>query len=1186
MKLTSLFVLVFCFQLNASIYSQEARISLDLDKVPMEKVFSEIQNQSDFAFTYSSLDILEFNNLSIHVSDALIKNVLNDCLKNTDLTYEVINKHIIIKKKTTKDIEDKEKRLIKGKVVDEDNNPLPGVSVVLKSDKSKGVATDINGEFNFSVNAKAGDILIFSFIGMKTKEVKLTAKDNYLVKMKSDAEQLEEVIVSTGYQKIDRKLFTGSAAKINAKDAKMDGVVDVGRMLEGKAAGVSVQNVSGTFGAAPKIRVRGASSIYGDTKPLWVVDGVVLEDVVDVSPDQLSSGDATTLISSSVAGINADDIQDFQILKDASATALYGARAMNGVIVITTKKGKAGKTSINITSELTVKMKPTYDDYDILNSQDHMSILLELERKGWLNHSDASRAKDGGVFNKMYNLINTYDPKTGFGLKNTPGERAKFLQRYELANTDWFDVLFRNSLTQNHSLSISSGTENSRYYVSASLLNDEGWSVADKVNRYTINMKGDFDITDKLTFGIQANASVREQKVPGTFKRVDDKVNGQYSRDFDINPFSYALNTSRTLTPYDENGNYEFFRLNYSPFNILYEFENNYIDLNVLDLNIQAELNYKFSKALDYKFVGAMRYVKATNEHKIKENSNVANAYRAADDSTIRGYNRFLYRDKNNPDAEPIPVLPYGGFYNREDNKLVNFYFRNIVNFNKIYDDIHSVNVLAGQELKYADRQNTWFNGPGYQYDKGGVPFIDYKFYQKLIESGFNPYGMEESYDRFIAAFANAGYSYAGKYTVNGTCRIDGSNRLGKSKDARWLPTWNISAKWNAKEESFMKEVDWLSYLSLRGTYGLTASMGPAKNSTAIYMNEVTFRNREVEKESSIYRESGENSELTWEKQYETNIGLDMGFLSNRISLTVDAYKRKGFDLIAYIKTSGIGGEMWKFANYADMDSKGIEFTLNTKNINYKGFSWTTNITYAYNENEITNLKSEPDVYDLVKPEGGPMEGYPVRSLFSLRFGGLEERGLPQFYNEEGEKVISEVDFQSSEYKHLKYDGCIDPKVTGGVSNVFEYKNWRLNVFCTYQFGNVIRLYPTYNSAYSDWDAMTKGMLNRWVMSGEENITNIPVVNSNRLDSEMSDLRTAYNAYNYSDQRIAKGDFVRLKEVSLSYQLPKTFVSKIGFKSMSFKAQATNYFILIVSLMDRILSSLVLVGLQCLCQNK
>ncbi len=195
----------------------------------------------------------------------------------------------------------------------------------------------------FLLMLRAGDILIFSFIGMKTKEVKLTAKDNYLVKMKSDAEQLEEVIVSTGYQKIDRKLFTGSAAKINAKDAKMDGVVDVGRMLEGKAAGVSVQNVSGTFGAAPKIRVRGASSIYGDTKPLWVVDGVVLEDVVDVSPDQLSSGDATTLISSSVAGINADDIQDFQILKDASATALYGARAMNGVIVITTKKGKAGK---------------------------------------------------------------------------------------------------------------------------------------------------------------------------------------------------------------------------------------------------------------------------------------------------------------------------------------------------------------------------------------------------------------------------------------------------------------------------------------------------------------------------------------------------------------------------------------------------------------------------------------------------------------------------------------------------------------------------------------------------------------------------------------------------------------------------------------------------------------------------
>lgn len=275
-------------------------------------------------------------------------------------------------------------------------------------------------------------------------------------------------MVVTGYQKIDRRLFTGAATRVNAEDAKMDGVMDIGQMLEGKAAGVSVQSVSGTFGTAPKIRVRGASSIYGDSKPLWVVDGVVLEDVVDISPDDLSSGDAATLISSAVAGLNTDDIENFQILKDASATALYGARAMNGVIVVTTKRGKKGVTKVSYTGEFSMRLKPSYGSYNIMNSRDQMSVYRELESKGWLNHAEISRQSNGGIYKKMYDLINTYDPINGkFGLENTPEARAAFLKKYEMQNTDWFDVLFKNTLTQNHSVSLTGGSDKSNYYFSA-----------------------------------------------------------------------------------------------------------------------------------------------------------------------------------------------------------------------------------------------------------------------------------------------------------------------------------------------------------------------------------------------------------------------------------------------------------------------------------------------------------------------------------------------------------------------------------------------------------------------------------------------------------------------------------------------------------------------------------------------
>ncbi|PXX95020.1 SusC/RagA family protein, partial [Marinifilum breve] len=902
-------------------------------------------------------------------------------------------------------------------------------------------------------------------------------------------------------------------------------------------------------------------SIYGDTKPLWVVDGVVLEDVVDISPDQLSSGDAATLISSSVAGINADDIESFQILKDASATALYGARAMNGVIVITTKKGRAGKNSIRVTSEFTMKMKPKYANYDILNSQDQMEMFLEMEENGWLSYADVMRSKDAGVFHKMYSLIESYEDGK-YGLEHTDEAKSGFLRRYERANTDWFDVLFRNSLQQNHSVSFSGGSETSKFYVSTSWLNDAGWTIADRVDRYTVNMRGDFEVTDKLTVGIQTKGSIREQKTPGTFNRSNDVVSGNYSREFDINPFSYALNTTRTITPRDEDGNLEYVRMNYAPFNILEEYKNNYINLDVLDLSIQADLGYKFNKHLDYKFTGSMRYVKSANEHIIKEGSNVVAAYNAGiDDPVISDANKYLWRDITYPNSRKISVLPNGGFYNKETNTMKNFYIRNMLNYNRIFDEIHSVNVMLGQELKYVDRQSDYFNGYGYQYNKGGVVFTDPNIIKSTNESGFSYFGMQEFRDRFVAGFANLAYSYKGKYTFNGTARVDGSNQLGQSKSARYLPTWNLSGKWNAKEESFLTDVEWLSNLSFRGTYGLTASMGPANNASIVYRNAITTTPYDSEKQNAMYAASLENSELTWEKQYETNIGFDMS-LFNRISLSVDAYRRKGFDLIAFVRTSGIGGEGWKFANYADMTSKGIEFSLGTRNIVSDAFNWTSNVTFAYNKNEITSLKNRPIIYDLVKAEGGALQGGPVRGLYSIPFAGLNEYGLPTFYDENG-NVTTQVYFQDNAISHLKYEGSIDPKITGGFSNIIEYKNWKLNVFCSYQFGNKIRLYPSFHASYSDMDAITKDMKNRWLMPGDEEYTNIPVIASKELyDKYGYQLESTYNAYNYSDQRVAKGDFIRLKEISLEYRIPKEFLNRFGLTSASLKAQGTNLWLM------------------------
>ena len=310
-----------------------------------------------------------------------------------------------------------------------------------------------------------------SYIGMKTQEIPIKT-GTIRILMKPDAEVLEEVVV-TGMQKMDKRLFTGAATKLDAEGVKLNGMADISRGLEGRAAGVSVQNVSGTFGTAPKIRVRGATSIYGSSKPLWVVDGVIMEDAVEVSADQLSSGDAETLISSAIAGLNADDIESFQILKDGSATSIYGARAMAGVVVITTKRGQAGVSRINYTGEFTSRLKPNYDNFNIMGSQEQMGVYNEMAEKGWLIFSDTYRASNSGVYGKMYQLINSYNPKNqSWGLVNTPEAQAAYLQMAEMRNTNWFDELFNNNITMNHSISISSGTEKAKYYGSISIYND------------------------------------------------------------------------------------------------------------------------------------------------------------------------------------------------------------------------------------------------------------------------------------------------------------------------------------------------------------------------------------------------------------------------------------------------------------------------------------------------------------------------------------------------------------------------------------------------------------------------------------------------------------------------------------------------------------------------------------------
>ena len=360
---------------------------------------------------------------------------------------------------------------VTGTVVDTDGEPVIGANVIVEG-TGIGVTTDNNGRFVIkNVPAKAKRLVV-TYIGMEKKTVSVSSNVKIVMSM---AENTFGEVVVTGMQKTDRRLFTGATSKVDAEKVKLDGVPDISRALEGRVAGVSLQHVSSTFGTAPKIRVRGATSIYGSSSPLWVVDGVIMEDAVSVSADDLSSGDAETLISNAIAGLNPDDIESFQVLKDGSATSIYGARAMAGVVVITTKKGRAGHSSINYTGEFTYRLKPSYSTYNISNSQEQMGIYKEMAAKGWLEFSQVANSSSAGLYGKMYSLIDQYNTSGGkFGLPYTQSAMNQYLQQAEFRNTDWFDMLFKNNVMQNHSVSISTGTEKANLYASLSAYYDPG----------------------------------------------------------------------------------------------------------------------------------------------------------------------------------------------------------------------------------------------------------------------------------------------------------------------------------------------------------------------------------------------------------------------------------------------------------------------------------------------------------------------------------------------------------------------------------------------------------------------------------------------------------------------------------------------------------------------------------------
>lgn len=569
-------LLVFCFFLisgaMANTYSQEQVVSLDLRHCDVNTLCWEIWKQTGLCFIYNEAHVKSLGTFDVKATDKTVEEVLDEVFANTSLRYFFENDIIYIVQREGKDEEKKSKSVVvKGFVYDEKKQPLPGVNVRIKG-TTIGVITDVNGYFTIMLPDSLTSELIFSFVGYKTCKRNLSALKDSIIMLEPDCCELEEV-VSYGYYNVDKRKLTSAVTSLKADDILVMGKNSIDQLLEGHVPGMIFMQNSGQVGATPRIKIRGTTTVLGNQSPLWVVDGVILSDPVNIDPQQLNDLDFVNLLGNAISGINPEDIDQIDILKDASATAIYGPRASNGVIVITTKKGKIGKPSIRYSFAGTFRQRPRYSDrnVNVMNSQERIDFSRELIRE----RSPLNNLTSWVGYEAAY--IDYYSGKISYE------EFKKRVNVMETANTDWLGILLKNTFSHNHTVNVSGGDANIRYYTSIGYMDEKGNIRGEENKRYSLtsNLNMRFN-SFSLQFSIRG--SVQKRSYTPQAVGVTD----------------YAYNTARSVSPYDEVGNLRFYEkeneAGYSaPFNILNEMRNSSDKINTNQLGFTLNLNYEIS---------------------------------------------------------------------------------------------------------------------------------------------------------------------------------------------------------------------------------------------------------------------------------------------------------------------------------------------------------------------------------------------------------------------------------------------------------------------------------------------------------------------------------------------------------------------------------------------------------------
>lgn len=1047
-----------------------------------------------------------------------------------------------------------------GRVTDTDGAPVIGAGLVCIEKNTAGTTTDLDGNFSITLPAGAKTVK-FSSVGMKEFVYQLIPgrTENVRIIMEWENTELDQVVV-TGYAQTSVKRITGSVAVLNSEKFEAKAISSVDALMQGEVAGVSIKSLSGQPGTQAKITIRGSNNITGSSAPLWVVDGVPLQSESPVlSSEQLATGGFDNIFVNGIGNINPNDIESITILKDAAAAAIYGSRAANGVIVVTTKKGEAGKMRISYNNTFSWSFKPERS-LNLMNSSEKLSWEDEL----WNEFSAAKYAAsltDNTVIYPVVGIVGQI--RAGLGdfasMKGDKAAQDKYIESLRNVDTNWYNLLFHNSFSQGHHLSLSGGSGKSTYYVALGLNDEDGMLIHNDYRRYNVNAKMTLTPTDWARIDVGMEAARQESKMP--YSTVDPFYyaffSNPYERAYNADGSYAADNTWFTLGYYNGRGAEQVMPKN--GFNIIRELDSNYSKTANTNGTFRAQTDFRIIEPLH--FVGLVSYSYSNN----------------STDKVIDKYSYSAFRDRLGSDDRSQTNL-YGNISQNRTNRN-SYVARGHFSFNKTFAETHTVNLLVGAELR-GSGSNTIFT-KRYNYDpKTGttsLPQISGPQDEWLSEvEKLN--GEYFSKTRYASFYTSADYYLGKSIVLNASFRTDGSSNFGSNK--QFNPTWSAGAAWHIGEEAWMKKaLPALSHATLRAAYGFTGDVNTSTSHLLViqylqqqyrYFGDETFNLGTIP--------SAPNPDLGWEKTQDAKAGLDFGLWKDRLTLNTEYYYRLSTDVVTSSPVQSTTGFTHVYFNAADIMNSGIELTLNGKIIQTKDWGLSAAVNFAYNHNKV--LKYNPVSKSGITSKDRYVEGYPTGAIFSGKYAGIaSDTGLYQFELRPDATISTATDLNKPDNYRYFLGTTIAP-YTGGFNLSASWRQLRLSISGVYSFG--CKTYENFRYPASYSNASHSGVSTETVQSQFSDLygnhLNVEKDRTNRWTAthttgvkypriyDYFDGKYNFASYNPMDSSIIdavylkNNSYLRIKSIILTYSLPGAAVKKMRMRGLSFNVSLNNFF--------------------------